>query len=537
MQAQRHHARTDWHLYNIKQKSLRKPAVREADFERLIDDLDESISGSESSGDEDEPDLLQALLRKQARRDGPDQDEEEMDGKRYSGSPILWFMSSLLPSHTRLGVYRNLFTPQELVNPPVALKRQQIAPAATIFLCMLGGGHFAGMVVSVAPKRRGKEFDMREATVLAHKTFHRYTTRRKQGGSQSSSDAAKGAAHSAGSTLRRYNELALEQEIRGLLNSWRHLIDDAKLAFVRATGTANKRLLFGPYDGQVLHRQDERLRSFPFNTRRATQAELMRAFVELTRVKVYQIDEIALAKTAALEEAQKISASKAKEAAKIQPVAVKATVEEEQAAFHTKQIQALIRRSKVPALMTYLQTNDIPANFRFSPSLESCRAPTALHFAASIGSPSVVICLLTKCEADPCLRNVDGKTAVEIAADRSTRDAFRIGRHLLGEDRWSWIESRIGSALSREEVEGREKEERDAAAAVESTRRALEEQRLRQEGPSAKEGKITKVADLQSKKTAQEKREEQSRGMTPEMRMRMEREKRARAAEARFQRR
>jgi hypothetical protein len=35
-------------------------------------------------------------------------------------------------------------------------------------------------------------------------------------------------------------------------------------------------------------------------------------------------------------------------------------------------------------------------------------------------------------------------------------------------------------------------------------------------------------------KTAQEKREEEARGMTPEMRMRLEREKRARAAEERM---
>jgi hypothetical protein len=37
-------------------------------------------------------------------------------------------------------------------------------------------------------------------------------------------------------------------------------------------------------------------------------------------------------------------------------------------------------------------------------------------------------------------------------------------------------------------------------------------------------------------KTAQEKREEEARGLTPEMRVRLERERRARAAEARMAR-
>jgi hypothetical protein len=42
------------------------------------------------------------------------------------------------------------------------------------------------------------------------------------------------------------------------------------------------------------------------------------------------------------------------------------------------------------------------------------------------------------------------------------------------------------------------------------------------------------LAQVLPEKTAQEKREEEARGMTPEMRMKLERERRARAAEARF---
>lgn len=46
-------------------------------------------------------------------------------------------------------------------------------------LLMFGGGHFAGMVVSLAPRMagrgKGKE-KVREVVVLAQKTFHRYTS-------------------------------------------------------------------------------------------------------------------------------------------------------------------------------------------------------------------------------------------------------------------------------------------------------------------------------------------------------------------------
>lgn len=49
--------------------------------------------------------------------------------------------------------------------------------------------------------------------VLVHKTFHCYTVRSSQGGTQSSRDGRSGGSHpkSAGASLRRYNEAALIQ--------------------------------------------------------------------------------------------------------------------------------------------------------------------------------------------------------------------------------------------------------------------------------------------------------------------------------------
>ena len=51
------------------------------------------------------------------------------------------------------------------------------------------------------------------SVVLEHKTFHRYTVRAKRGTVQSSRDSHQGGhkPRSAGASLRRYNEAALEQ--------------------------------------------------------------------------------------------------------------------------------------------------------------------------------------------------------------------------------------------------------------------------------------------------------------------------------------
>jgi Bacteroidetes VLRF1 release factor len=48
---------------------------------------------------------------------------------------------------------------------------------------------------------------------VAHKTFHSYTVRARQGGSQSARDGKSGTNHpkSAGASLRRYNEAAFQQ--------------------------------------------------------------------------------------------------------------------------------------------------------------------------------------------------------------------------------------------------------------------------------------------------------------------------------------
>ncbi|KAK5128051.1 hypothetical protein LTR85_005168 [Meristemomyces frigidus] len=596
LQEQRSHVRSDLHGYNLKQKLRGKQTVGETEFERLVGDLDESLSGSDSSdSDDDDGDqldgskmkdtTLSALLRRQAKvTDGDAEDAPARKRKQGQGNPpVLWFASSKLPSNTSLGVYRAIFSNKEQLDEEhlvETIQRKQLAPKPAppqqkkpprveeedggvplpasmlpqhtsasgphYFLCMIGGGHFAGMLVSLIPKLTKKAgLEDRSATVIAHKTFHRYTTRRKQGGSQSANDNSKGNAHSAGAGIRRYNETALIDEVRALLAEWRGWIDSAELVFVRASGSTNRRTLFGPYEDQVLSHKDERLRGFPFNTRRATQSELMRAFVELTRVKVETVDEAALAR-----QAEEAAATSAKAEAALAnskttaPKSVKPSKAEEEAALHTTQLQALIRRSKAPGLLSYFHSNGVSPDFRFFPPDQNHHAPTPLHLAAASNSPACVSALLVKAGADPTVRNDDGKSAFDIAGDRPTRDAFRLARSQLGEDRYSWDTAGVPPALSQAEADkrtAREKEEKAVEDAAEKQRRAAETERLREEDAEkqagARDKKFGKGHVIEKPKfTAEERRMEEARGMTDDMRMRLEREKRARAAEERMKR-
>ena len=541
----------------------------------ILPDLTESISGSDSdeseSDEESKPNdsTLSALLRKQANLAASEEDEwSSRKRKRGSGKPpLLWFTSSKASKNTRLGVYRAIFSEVEQQNEPNLvdiIRQKQLAPVAPpkpaqelegggvaipkaavrtphYFLCMIGGGHFAAMIISLAPKK-GKSHtgvDERSATVLAHKTFHRYTTRRKQGGSQAANDSAKGAAHSAGSSLRRYNEAALTAEIRQLLSEWKEMINTSELLFIRATGSNNRRTLLGPYDGQVLTHSDPRNRGFPFSTRRATQAELMRSFVELTRVKISQVDEASLAAS------QSTTKPKTPPPKSTKPPLAAQSEADEVAVLHTTQLTALIRRSRAPALLSYLTSNSLSPNFHFHPP--NHHSPTPLHLAASLASPACVTALLLKASADPGVKNGEGKTAYEIAGERGVRDAFRVARREMGEEKWDWNGAGVGTAIGREEVEARgekERAEKEQEDRDERDRRQRELERLREEETRKEEaererrvGKGRKVGIMQERErgmSAQEKREEEARGMTPEMRMRLERERRARAAEERM---
>ncbi|OJD14416.1 hypothetical protein AJ78_05241 [Emergomyces pasteurianus Ep9510] len=574
---QREHAKSDHHRYNLKSRLRGTPVLNEVEFNKAIGELDESISGSESSSSDDEEEVIEgqktpdntliALLKKQAKLSLAAETEDIIakQKKKPGKHPLLWFTSPMLPGATSLGIYRALFTnieQEETDHLLESLKNKQYkaspyqANRATraedtfsksqqpssphLFLCMIGGGHFAAMVVALAPEiiKKPGGVEERQARVLAHKTFHRYTTRRKQGGSQSAADAAHGAAHSAGASIRRHNEAALQTEIRQLLSSWKEMIDQAQLLFVRGTGNTNRKILFGPYDGQVLRQSDPRLRGFPFTTRRATQGELMRAFTELTRVKVSHIDEGALALVA---EKQREATSKSPKPSSQQPQQQKPKMskEEDVLMLHTSQIQGLIRRSKAPALISYISNNSIPPSFTFhlSSSQQAHHSPTPLHLAASSNSPAIVLALLTKCSSDPTLLNGEGKPPFDLAGDRPTRDAFRVARHELGESRWNWDAAHVPSPISKTEADSRTERERQAAADAEANRRKAETERLKREDAERAVADRKKAGGRTlMEKTGAEKREEEMRGMTPELRARLERERRARAAEERIRR-
>lgn len=121
-----------------------------------------------------------------------------------NGTPFLPFRYT--PDELLLA-YRALFLPPsyakenaDTIQSLLKNAQQALAGKPRWAICMASGGHFAAVIV-----------DVRSQQILQSKSFHRYTVRRKQGGGQGGQDAKGKKAHSAGSDLRRHNELALEQ--------------------------------------------------------------------------------------------------------------------------------------------------------------------------------------------------------------------------------------------------------------------------------------------------------------------------------------
>jgi len=452
---------------------------------------------------------------------------------------------------------------------------------------MVAGGHFAGAVVRVKgpdseadePEgltKKGKQKKPKpEIEVLHHKTFHRYTTRRKQGGSQSVNDNAKSKAVSAGAMLRRYGEQALRDDIRNLLQDWSEELENCERIFIRAS--VSNRRIFLDYEGAILNKGDERLRTFPFPTRRPTQSELTRCLMELTRAKVSHLTEEDLQ---AQDEAYLASLPKPKPKPPAEappppdkPKEKPRPLPREEQLLREKwnRLLDMVTRGRLDALQAFwgregAALGGIDASI---PEWTGQKCGTLLQIAAQAGQADVVRWLLEETRADPTLDVPTGAaeddghrsdasdtpalpagsrcTAYDLARTRAMRDVFRRSA-AAHPDWWDWLGAengaRVPSVLSAEMEEVREEKKKTRRKGLKDRvkgREAREERVSRTPSPTPVEVPEMKARPKATEPVSGPRRlggsagaGEGIAGLTPEMRAKVERERRARAAEARL---
>ncbi|OCH91038.1 hypothetical protein OBBRIDRAFT_775962 [Obba rivulosa] len=576
---QRIHYRSDLHRYNVKMRLSGSEPVAEAQFAQLADGLEDSLSGSASSSDSESDDAIDTLVHKTrnlARSPSP-----SANSPAGPQTPLAWFHS---PPSTQIGVYKTLFP---LQTPPMSyldeLKAMQSGGehGRTWALFMTAGGHFAGAIVRVkrpdaeedeeVPRKGKPKRPKPEMEILKHKTFHRYTTRRKQGGSQGLNDNAKSKAISAGATLRRYGEQALRDDIRNLLQDWAEEIDQCERIFIRAS--VSNRRIFLDYDGAVIQKGDERLRTFPFPTRRPTQAELSRCLIELTRVKVSHLTEDALraqdeAYLASLPKPKPkppVSAPTKPEKPKEKPRQL--TREEELLREKWSRMLEMVHKGRLDALKAFWEREgaglggiDTPV-----PDWAGEHGATILQVASHAGQPEVVRWLLEDTHADPTIdvprtagaaddaaQESDAsdaprlppssrRTAYDLARTRAVRDVFRRAA-AADPERWDWLGTergaRVPSILRPEVEEGREEKKKARRKGLKDRVREREREKEVEEKSPSPPPVVERVkpepASGPRKLGGSAGATESIAGLTPEMRAKVERERRARAAEARL---
>ncbi|KAG1750056.1 hypothetical protein EDD22DRAFT_916702 [Suillus occidentalis] len=579
---QRSHFRSDWHRYNVKIRLRGGSPVTKPAFAQLVEGLEDSLSGSASSDESsDGSDAVKALVSRIKRTSRSSSPSEE---RQTPLTAVTWFHS---PPSTQIGVYRMLFpidTPAPSYLAELKSIQERVEGGRKWAMFMVAGGHFAGAIVEVsrpagdqdsttsAKAKKKLQKPKPETSILKHKTFHRYTTRRKQGGSQSVNDNSKGAAISAGAMLRRYGEQALRDDIRNLLLDWADDIQDCERIWLRAS--VSNRRIFLDYENCVINKGDDRLRTFPFPTRRPTQSELVRCLLELTQVKTSHLTEEALR---AQDEVFLASLPKPKATPSTAPAAPekaksqRLTKEEEAYREKWSRLLDMISKGRSEPLKSFWEREgaSLGGVDALIPEWTGDRRASLLQVAVHSGQEDVTRWLLYDLHADPTIvvppsgvhqedkaaNESDAsnapplqgagsrRTAYDLARTRAVRDVFRqcAGDH---PDWWDWFGmARVPSTYNKEKEEAKDEKRKQRKKGLKEKMREREAREREREGKQPDiDGEQMEVKSESHSQDPMAPRKlggssgavDGVVGLTVELRAKVERERRARAAEARL---
>ncbi|KAL4137191.1 hypothetical protein PRIC2_000713 [Phytophthora ramorum] len=371
------------------------------------------------------------------------EEEEEEEKLPTTTEPVVEFSDG----KSVFKVFKNILpdAEEESFNPYTSLE-QICASKFRWAVLLLRSGRFAGAV-----------FEKDKA--LCHKTFQRYTTRRKQGGAQSASDAS-GKAKSAGATLRRYNEAALKQDVAALLVEWKGVLKDTELIFLSSGKT--ERATFFPEKNTVLQSDDKRLKRIPFATFRPTFEEVCRVRSDLSSVRFSPLEAAASSPVESTKKAKK--KKKSGEPAPGPEVKEDTPKEDEvKEGEDVPQIIQLVNSGDLKSVKEFLsnadekdvEVNEVDAKFM-----------TALHHAAAKNEVPIVEYLLEQ-GANPALLDLHNRPPYFLCDTKEARNAFR--RYMAEHPgAWDYAIAQIPEGLTSE-MEQRKKEKE-----AEKRRRARE---------------------------------------------------------------
>ncbi|KAE8660844.1 putative SNARE associated Golgi protein family [Hibiscus syriacus] len=465
-----------------------KDTVKEEEFDELTMDSYKDFEVSSISGSEDEADKG-AYPRNDASKGLIENIRKKLFILLQTGERVsIW--KSLILNESESVLYENdkevwndnpgCLRENEVIERLKALIQEPKDNVSFRIVLLSSGWHFAGCVFN------GNR-------VVAHKTFHRYVVRAKAGKKQSSKDAMGKAAHSAGASLRRHNELALKKEIQELLASWKSYFEASSCVFVHAP-SSNRNVFFNG-DKPCFSHQFCAVRNVPLTVCRPTLKEAKRIYSQLTQVS-YE-------------------------------------VEEKEIPPGTKE-DMLLSSSANNNGNLYSHKEELGQNLNGS---DASKTPSRNHKS---GDAQKVMELLEQ-GLDPCIKDQRGRTPYMLANEKEVRNMFR--RFMASNlEKWDWNSAKVPSALTKEmeESQATKQAEKDSKRKA----RAKELKKLRRAREKKAQAEATQsqstVAIPQNQATGasvSKGRQSQPVGaqrISKEEELKIEREKRAAAAERRI---
>jgi len=315
--------------------------------------------------------------------------------------------------------------------------------------------------------------------------------------------------------------------VQDLLRDWKTLISEAQFIFIRAKNS-NRAIL--NFDTKVLDLKDARIRSIPFTTGRPTIEELKRCFQELLPKEIdlaevedlldqveeerSQIEDLSIQDLPVQEPEALIEKSKEPEALN---ESVDNSVDVE--SLHFNRVLDIVKRGKRNLVNT--QLNASPA----LGSMSDDDGNTLLHIAA-ISDQAEIVKFLLESGLDATRLNSRKQTPYQAAASKTVRDAFR--RFIAyNSPSWEISQSLIPDPLTKEMEE---KQKAKAKQKREKKKRAhspLEPNVLNEkmdDTPKITRGALPRLGISLIDQV----------GMSPDARQKLDRQKRALAAERRI---
>ncbi|KAG0473217.1 hypothetical protein HPP92_015074 [Vanilla planifolia] len=455
LQDQRSHFKSDLHRLNIKLSVAGKSVVKEDDFDELdINGTFKDFDVSSLSGSEDE---TENGTFASGKADGI---KKKLYLHLHSGETVsLWktlimsesedvFLDDFVENRTCNDGSVSLVGEVEVINRLKYLLHEPRDKTHLRIVLLLSGGHFAGCV-----------FDGN--SIVAHKTFHRYIVRAKAGKRQSTKDATGKSAHSAGSSIRRYNESALKKEIQDLLASWQTYIRSSSTIFVYAP-SRNRQILFD-VEKQQFGFHSQVTRHIPLTVHRPTLKEAKRIYHSLTQLS-YEVVE---------------KGNPVKESVLHDGVEVKNN--------HSSHEVQLCGHLEDVTLCPCLSSGDehLPSALE-SVSLSHCQSrSTPLHAAAMSGDAQWTLNLLEQ-GCNPCLKDERGQTPYMLATEKEVRNTFR--RYMAANlDQWDWQAAHVPSPLTKEMEESQAVRQAEKDARRKAKAKELKKSRKAREKAKAQE--------------------------------------------------